>query len=166
MTPDTPTSRWRRSVVTLAAVILLVERMLMGIMFTLTGTLWFRRAGDESVAYLADHIGTALQGGMAAPGYAAFLERIVLPHPGMFTALCAIGELSVGLALLTGFPRRLGALGGIFLTANYGLAFGNTILPPTGNFQITLVLLPLLTTLPYRWWTFRPSFLMSRVRSP
>ncbi len=67
-----------------------------------------------------------------------------------FASMAGVGELLTGLTLLLAFPKRIGAMGGIFLMANYGLAFGNGLLPPTGNFMLMLLFIPLLSPLPYR----------------
>jgi uncharacterized membrane protein YphA (DoxX/SURF4 family) len=54
--------------------------------------------------------------------YRAFLENTVLPNSVLFAQLTAWGETLVGLSLVTGCCAGLGALGGLWLTVNYGLA--------------------------------------------
>jgi thiosulfate dehydrogenase [quinone] large subunit len=54
--------------------------------------------------------------------YREFLEGVVLPNAAVFATLQAWGELLVGLGLLLGVLTRAAALGGLFLTVNYGLA--------------------------------------------
>ena len=78
--------------------------------------------------------------------------------------MAGVGELLTGLALLLAFPKRAGALGGIFLMANYGLAFGNGLLPPTGNFMLMLLFVPLLSPFPYRVFTPVHNLLARRKR--
>lgn len=54
--------------------------------------------------------------------YKAFLEQTVLPNAATFATLTAWGEVLVGLSLTTGILAGLGALGGLWLSINYGLA--------------------------------------------
>src|ERR671922_964754 len=54
--------------------------------------------------------------------YKRFLEEIVLPQAALFARLQAYGEVIVGISLLIGLCVALGALVGLFLTVNYGLA--------------------------------------------
>ncbi len=131
-----------------ATAVLTLQRFLFGVMFTLSGSMWFRR--DDSVGYLRDALEGALEEATATFGYEAFLRGVVLEWPTLFTGLVGVGELAVGVALVTGLPPRLGAAGGVFLAVNYGLAFGGTILPPSGNFALAALMLPLCLARPYR----------------
>jgi thiosulfate dehydrogenase (quinone) large subunit len=54
--------------------------------------------------------------------YKAFLLNTVLPNSTLFAQFTAWGEVMVGLSLTTGCFTGLGALGGLWLSANYGLA--------------------------------------------
>jgi thiosulfate dehydrogenase [quinone] large subunit len=54
--------------------------------------------------------------------YKAFLEQTVLTHGELFARLTAWGEVLVGLSLTLGCFAGLGALGGLWLSINYGLA--------------------------------------------
>lgn len=54
--------------------------------------------------------------------YKDFLETTVLPHAAVFATLQTYGEVLVGLGLVLGLLTGLSALGGLFLTLNYGLA--------------------------------------------
>lgn len=56
------------------------------------------------------------------PWYASFLETVVAPHAGLFATLVAVGEVTVGVALLLGALTGLFAFGGVFLNANFVLA--------------------------------------------
>ena len=67
--------------------------------------------------------------------------------------MAGIGEILTGLALILAFPKRVGAVGGLFLMANYGLAFGNGLFPPNGNFLLMVLFIPLLSPLPYHVFT-------------
>ncbi len=125
--------------------LLFVQRLLFGLMFTMSGTGWFRYPARED--YLVDAIATGFERGLTFAPYGAFLEAVVVPHPALFVSLVGVGEFLTGLSLLLGFPRRAGAIGAIFLLANYGLAFGG------GNFLLMVLCLPLLTPLPYRVFT-------------
>ena len=54
--------------------------------------------------------------------YKIFLEQSVLPHSMVYAQLTAWGETLVGLSLTLGCFAGLGALGGLWLSVNYGLA--------------------------------------------
>lgn len=133
--------------------LLFVQRMLFGFMFVMTGTSWWRRDASPG-AYLLESAALALEKGyLPVAPYRAFFESVVLTRPELFASMAAIGELLVGIALILGFPRRVGAIGGVFLMANYGMAFGNGLLPPSGNFMLMVLFIPLLSSFPYRIFT-------------
>jgi thiosulfate dehydrogenase [quinone] large subunit len=54
--------------------------------------------------------------------YKTFLEQTVLPNAALFARFTAWGEVLVGLSLTLGCFAGLGALGGLWLSINYGLA--------------------------------------------
>lgn len=54
--------------------------------------------------------------------YRGFVEGTVLASPALFAHLTAWGEVLVGVSLTLGLCSGLGALGGLFLSLNYGLA--------------------------------------------
>jgi thiosulfate dehydrogenase (quinone) large subunit len=54
--------------------------------------------------------------------YKAFLEQTVLPNSDLFARLTAWGEVFTGLSLTLGCCVGLGALTGLWLSLNYGLA--------------------------------------------
>ena len=54
--------------------------------------------------------------------YKDFLEGTVLPNSRVFATLQTYGEAAVGLGLILGLLTGLGALVGLFLSLNYGLA--------------------------------------------
>ena len=54
--------------------------------------------------------------------YKDFLEGTVLPNGRVFATLQTFGEAAVGLGLILGLLTGLGALVGLFLSLNYGLA--------------------------------------------
>jgi uncharacterized membrane protein YphA (DoxX/SURF4 family) len=56
--------------------------------------------------------------------YRPFLEDTVLPNADLFAVLVTIGEWAAGISLLLGLLTRLGALTGMWLTANYMLMKG------------------------------------------
>jgi uncharacterized membrane protein YphA (DoxX/SURF4 family) len=70
--------------------------------------------------------------------YKAFLEQTVLPHSVLFAQLTAWGEALVGLSLTFGSVAGLGALGGLFLSLNYGLATWH-MSPASQGFHYMLV---------------------------
>ena len=139
-------------IVRVAEWLAVAPRCLFGLLFLATGSLWFLRT--DSVGYLTE--------ALSAPRledptglYDQFLAGVVLVHPGHFVFLVGAGELASGIALIFGHPSRAGAAGALFLTVNYGLAFRNTVVPPTGNFLLALALLPMLTSWPYRHLAWR-----------
>jgi uncharacterized membrane protein YphA (DoxX/SURF4 family) len=104
--------------------------------------------------------------------YKAFVEGTVLPNAAMFATLTAWGEALVGLSLCLGLASGLGALGGLFLSINYGIATWH-ISPASQGFHYTLVATMLALFLarsgrtwgldgrlarrwPGRWFTRRP----------
>ncbi len=122
--------------------ILFVQRMLFGVMFVMTGTLWWRRNTPPGEHLLESITLAAEQGLQPIPPYDLFFNAVVVPHPGLFASMAGVGEVLTGLALLLAFPKRVGAIGGNYLMAKYGLAFGNGLLPPTGNFMLMLLFIP------------------------
>jgi thiosulfate dehydrogenase [quinone] large subunit len=54
--------------------------------------------------------------------YKNFLEGTVLPNAQLFASLQTYGEVAVGVGLVLGFLTGLGALVGLYLTLNFGLA--------------------------------------------
>ena len=66
--------------------------------------------------------------GPAYDFYAPFLQKVAIPHAGLFVHLVAYGEMAVGALLLVGCASRLAALGGIFLCLNFLFASGAPIL--------------------------------------
>jgi thiosulfate dehydrogenase (quinone) large subunit len=57
------------------------------------------------------------------PGwYAWFLQNVVQPNAGLFATLVALGEFTVGIALLVGLLTGIAAFGGVFLNSNFLLA--------------------------------------------
>ena len=53
-----------------------------------------------------------------------FIVQVVLPHAHLFGLLIAFGETLVGISLTLGLLTQAGAIGGMFLSANYFLAQG------------------------------------------
>ncbi len=150
--PPTGRGAWKWPLLILTG-LLFIQRMLFGAMFVMTGTLWWRRATPPG-EHLLESIALALEKGLEPlPPYDVFFNALVVPHPMLFASMASIGELLTALALLLGFPKRAGAIGGIFLMANYGLAFGNGLFPPSGNFLLMVLFIPLLSPLPYRVFT-------------
>ena len=104
--------------------------------------------------------------------YRSFVENVVLRHVETFAVLTAWGEVLVGLSLVLGLFVGLGALGGFFLSLNYGLA-SQHMAPASFGFHMLLVEVMLVFFLaragrewgldgwmawrwPNRWFTRRP----------
>ncbi len=71
--------------------------------------------------------------------YKAFVEQNVLTHPVLYAQLTAWGETLVGLSLTFGIFAGLGALGGLWLSLNYGLATWH-VSPASQGFHYMLVI--------------------------
>jgi uncharacterized membrane protein YphA (DoxX/SURF4 family) len=71
-------------------------------------------------------------------GYKAFLQDTVLTHSVMFADLTAWGETLVGISLVFGLMSGLGALVGLLLSVNYGLA-SQHLSPASFGFHYVLV---------------------------
>lgn len=54
--------------------------------------------------------------------YAAFLQNMVLPNPGLWSNLVSVGETLVGIALILGIFTGIAAFFGSFMNFNYLLA--------------------------------------------
>jgi uncharacterized membrane protein YphA (DoxX/SURF4 family) len=70
--------------------------------------------------------------------YKAFLEQTVVSHSVLFAQLTAWGEVLTGLSLTFGCFAGLGALGGLFLSINYGIASAH-LSPASLGFHYMLV---------------------------
>ena len=75
--------------------------------------------------------------------YWPFIEKVVIPHKAMFGNLVSIGELGIGLALISGTATRLAAFLGVAMVLNYMWAKGQVFWVPTSH--DTLFILVLLT---------------------
>jgi len=71
--------------------------------------------------------------------YKAFLEHTVLPNGVIYAHMTAWGEVLVGLSLTLGCFAGLGALGGLWLSLNYGLASSH-LSPASLGFHYMLVI--------------------------
>jgi len=70
--------------------------------------------------------------------YKTFVEGTVIPHAVLFASLIAWGEVLVGASLVLGLGAGLGALGGLFLSLNYGIATWH-VSPASQGFHYVLV---------------------------
>ncbi len=61
--------------------------------------------------------------------YASFLTEVVLPNATVFSHFVAVGEVLVGIALLTGFLVGISAFFGVFMNLNFLLAGAVSINP-------------------------------------
>ena len=75
--------------------------------------------------------------------YWTFIENVIIPHKVMFGNLVSIGELGIGLLLITGTATRLAAFLGVAMVLNYMWAKGQVFWVPTSH--DTLFILVLLT---------------------
>jgi uncharacterized membrane protein YphA (DoxX/SURF4 family) len=89
---------------------------------------FFLFMGLDKVGWLADSglLTTQLRGWQqTAPAQSQwYLETVAIPGAPVFARLVLVGELAVGLALITGFQVRLAALAGLFMVLNFHFAMG------------------------------------------
>ncbi|HEY7683839.1 MAG TPA: TQO small subunit DoxD [Gemmatimonadales bacterium] len=104
--------------------------------------------------------------------YKAFLEQTVLVHSELFARFTAWGEVLVGVSLILGLFAGLGALGGLWLSLNYGLASAHMSAASLGFHYMLVITMSLLFLArsgralgldawvawrwPGRWMTWRP----------
>jgi thiosulfate dehydrogenase [quinone] large subunit len=69
-------------------------------------------------------VGPALERNTVEGFYRPFLENVVQPNVGLFSALVATAEVCVGLSLLLGLLVRPGCIVALFLNLNYMLMKG------------------------------------------
>ena len=91
---------------------------------------WTWLHGPEAGQFLADSL-TLVMGRdstVVRPGpvgfYRPFLESVVLPSVGVFSALVSWGEFLSGISLFLGLASRVGASVAAFQFLNYGLMGG------------------------------------------
>ena len=73
--------------------------------------------------------------------YWPFIERVVIPHKVTFGNLVSIGELGVGLLLITGTATRLAAFLGVAMVLNYMWAKGQVFWVPTSHDTLFILVL-------------------------
>ena len=71
--------------------------------------------------------------------YKSFVEGTAIPHAVLFANLTAWGEVLVGVSLVLGLGAGLGALGGLFLSLNYGIATWHVALASQGFHYMLVV---------------------------
>jgi uncharacterized membrane protein YphA (DoxX/SURF4 family) len=81
------------------------------------------------------------------PFWKSFLETVVLPHAALFAWLVALGELTVGIALVAGFMTRTAATAGAVLMLSIVLGAGRPEAGATWDDWITSGLTPKLALL-------------------
>ncbi len=116
-------------------------RLLLGVMLMMSGWTWLHR--PDPVAYVADAVNTALDGGeFGAFGfYKPFLRAVVVPNFGVFATLLGLGELLSGVSIGFGVATRVGAGVIMFHFVNYGL-LGGPIGMLSHSIMIALVAIP------------------------
>jgi thiosulfate dehydrogenase [quinone] large subunit len=73
--------------------------------------------------------------------YWPFIENVIIPHKAIFGYLASIGELGIGLALITGTPTRLAAFLGVAMVLNYMWAKGQVFWVPTSHDTLFILVL-------------------------
>ena len=103
---------------------------------------WFSEP-EKLIRLLGDSIdGEAYPYGI----YRAFFHGIIKPNAWLFTFLVIFGELLVGIAIATGTFTRLACLAGIFMMANFFLAFDVGLAQPHSTTSFALIMLVLMGT--------------------
>jgi uncharacterized membrane protein YphA (DoxX/SURF4 family) len=97
-----------------------VLSLFMGVFFLFMGLdkLAWLRDDDLLIAQLTDWLATS----PAASRW--YLQTIAIPAAPAFARLVPVGELAVGVALLTGLQPRVAALLGFFMVLNFHFAMG------------------------------------------
>ena len=88
-----------------------IVRILTGVLFVAEGL--SKISGTFVRGGFADHVGGIAAGSF--PFWRRFLEAVVVPRPGLFAWVIALGELAVGVGLLLGYLTRVAAAGGSLL---------------------------------------------------
>lgn len=78
--------------------------------------------------------------------YRAFFHALIEPHPGLFVFLVVFGELLAGLAILCGGLTRPACLAGLFMVANFFLAYNVELSKPHNTTSFAVMLLVLFFT--------------------
>jgi thiosulfate dehydrogenase (quinone) large subunit len=73
--------------------------------------------------------------------YWPFIEKVVIPHKVMFGSLATIGELGIGLLLISGTVTRLAAFLGVAMVLNYMWAKGQAFWVPTSHDTLFILVL-------------------------
>ena len=73
--------------------------------------------------------------------YWPFVEKVVIPHKVMFGNLVSIGELGIGLLLITGTTTRFASFLGVTMVLNYMWAKGQAFWVPTSHDALFILIL-------------------------
>ena len=111
----------------------LILRFVLGLNLFFTAGSWL--SDDDRGGSLVRQMAPRLEGGHTVGFYEPWLRDVVLEHPELFAQLVTLGEAFVAVSLLAGLATRAGAAVGAFLMANYALGWGNSFLPPSGNWM-------------------------------
>ncbi len=114
-------------------------RLLLGVMLMMSGWMWLHR--PDPVAYVADAVNTALEGGHTFGFYEPFVRAVVVPNFAVFASLLGWGELLSGVSIGFGVATRVGAGVITFHFVNYGL-LGGPIGMLAHSILIALVAIP------------------------
>lgn len=94
----------------------------MGCFWLTYGTSKFERDWAAGKREFLDAVTFSAKG--TSEPFRGLLTNFVVPHQAVFAELIAYGETLVGIALLLGLLTKVGAVGSMFLSANYYLATG------------------------------------------
>jgi len=106
------------------------QRLWIALLRITLGGVWLFEAYPQvtnNSLYLSQGFGSAVRdmaGGCPWGLYRQFLESVVLTHQPVFAYLTLVANLAVGISLLLGMLTPYGAVGGLFLNANYAIASG------------------------------------------
>lgn len=113
----------RKIIVKIREVLSIIFRLLLGVMWTVSGFSWL--TSQSATETLVSALDMALNANVTLAFYAPFLTEVVLPNASIFAFLVSIGEFLTGISILTGTLTRIGALGAIFLLLNYSFMNGS-----------------------------------------
>lgn len=117
---------------------LAIARVMLGIMFLVAG-IDKLQAGPQWPDRMSSFLSRF--DGRAVGFYQSFIDKVAIPHSTFFGYLVALGEVAVGIALVTGTCTRLASFFGLFMVVNFMLLKADAIWSPTNHDTLYFVLL-------------------------
>lgn len=73
--------------------------------------------------------------------YQSFIDKVAVPHSTFFGYVVALGEVAVGIALVTGTCTRLASFFGLIMVVNFMLLNADAVWSPTNHDMLYFLLL-------------------------